>query len=183
MILAWKGPELLHGQACDWHTDWQTHGHTDTHRCRQRQYPMAKTGLGYKCKEFFRCVLICCIHIKHNHPIWSYFMLQNTFPPIKRKQPYLKSTRLISQIGKPLGCQHGWHNIISNTHQLISLQWVLGNNQAQSLAWFIEEYVVICLEWCFVTRGISGTRSHKTNSKYCPLTLILITQLDCGIQT
>ena len=28
-ILAWTGPELLRGQASDWHTDWHTH--TDTH--------------------------------------------------------------------------------------------------------------------------------------------------------
>ena len=40
VILAWTGLELSRGQASDWHTDWQTH------RCRQRQYPKAKTGLG-----------------------------------------------------------------------------------------------------------------------------------------
>ena len=46
VILAWTGLELSRGQASDWHTDWHTHGHT--HRCRQRQYPKAKTGLGQK---------------------------------------------------------------------------------------------------------------------------------------
>ena len=38
VILAWTGPELSHGQASDWYTH--------THRRRQRQYLMAKTGLG-----------------------------------------------------------------------------------------------------------------------------------------
>ena len=41
MILAWMGEKLPWGQAHDWHT----HGHTRTDRCRQRQYPKAKTGL------------------------------------------------------------------------------------------------------------------------------------------
>ena len=43
-ILAWTGPELSHGQANDWRTDWYTHTRTHTHR--RWQYPKAKTGLG-----------------------------------------------------------------------------------------------------------------------------------------
>ena len=42
VILAETSDELSRGQARDWRTD----GHTD--RCRQRQYPKAKTGLGLK---------------------------------------------------------------------------------------------------------------------------------------
>ena len=42
VILVWKGRELSCGQASDWYTD------TRTHRRRQRQYPKAKTGLGWK---------------------------------------------------------------------------------------------------------------------------------------
>ena len=42
VILAETGHELSRGQAHDWHTD----GHTHTHRCRQRQYSKAITGLG-----------------------------------------------------------------------------------------------------------------------------------------
>ena len=30
VILAWTGPELLRGQASDWHTDWHMYTHTDT---------------------------------------------------------------------------------------------------------------------------------------------------------
>ena len=47
VILTWTGDELSCGQTwwqtdgwTDWKTDWQTD------RCRQRQYPEAKTGLG-----------------------------------------------------------------------------------------------------------------------------------------
>ena len=41
-ILAWTYPELSHGQINEWYT--HTHGHID--RRRQRQYPLAQTGLG-----------------------------------------------------------------------------------------------------------------------------------------
>ena len=44
VILAWTGDELSRGQASDYRTHGRTDGHTD--RCRQRQYPKAKTGLG-----------------------------------------------------------------------------------------------------------------------------------------
>ena len=42
VILAETGHELSRGQA----TGWRTHTDTHTDRCRQRQYPKAKTGLG-----------------------------------------------------------------------------------------------------------------------------------------
>ena len=42
VILAWTGDELSRGQA----SDYRKHGRTDTQTRRQRQYPMAKTGLG-----------------------------------------------------------------------------------------------------------------------------------------
>ena len=40
VVLAWTRDELWCGQAQGWRT------HTQTDRCRQRQYPKAKTGLG-----------------------------------------------------------------------------------------------------------------------------------------
>ena len=42
VILAETGHELSHGQTKGWRTRTDTH----THRCRQRQYPKAKNGLG-----------------------------------------------------------------------------------------------------------------------------------------
>ena len=43
-ILAWKGLDVSHGQARDWHTD--SHTHTGTHTQTQAMtYPKAKTGL------------------------------------------------------------------------------------------------------------------------------------------
>ena len=47
VILAWTSDEWSCGQARDWHT------HTRTHRRRQRQYPKAKTGLGWKLGKFW----------------------------------------------------------------------------------------------------------------------------------
>ena len=45
-ILAWTGPELLHGQASDWYTDFLSHTQRHTHRRRRWKYPKAQTDLG-----------------------------------------------------------------------------------------------------------------------------------------
>ena len=40
-ILAWTGPELSRGQASDWHTDRQTHTHTDAGNDNTRRPKLA----------------------------------------------------------------------------------------------------------------------------------------------
>ena len=60
VILAWTGPELSRAQASDWYT------HTDTNRCRQRQYPKGKPTLG----KNSNCKIVAIAFKPHCVKIW-----------------------------------------------------------------------------------------------------------------
>ena len=75
VILAWTGDELLRGQlVITAHTDAQAH------RRRQRQYPKAKTGFGYKhCTLLYGAIYFCLemylLHARNGSCINSYHLI------------------------------------------------------------------------------------------------------------